>query len=237
MDCLILRLDAPMMSFGAVVVDQRNPTWRFPAASMLTGLLGNTLGWSYHDTDRQQELQDRLRFAARWDAEPEPMREYQTVDLGQDFLLDTGWTTRGQAEKRKGGDAKKGTHIRERDYWANGVLTVALTLDGEGDLSISDLEAALKEPARPPFFGRKNCLPAGPLFAGRRQAESVKEALAREPLADIGSRRRPERIQAQWPIDEGEATQVEERYDLRDWVGNIHRGSRRYAQGFLEVMA
>lgn len=102
MDCLLLRLDAPLMSFGAVTVDQINPTWRFPARSMLVGLLGNALGWDHRDTGRLQALQARLRFAARWDAEPELLTEYQTVDLGQDFMMDTGWTTRGSAKTAKG---------------------------------------------------------------------------------------------------------------------------------------
>ena len=132
MDCLLLRLDAPLMSFGSVVVDQLNPTWRFPARSMLVGLLGNALGWDHRDADRLQALQDRLRFAARWDAEPEPLTDYQTVDLGQGFMLDTGWTTRGQREDRRGGSAATGTHQRWRDHWANGVAAV---LDAAAALS------------------------------------------------------------------------------------------------------
>src|SRR5690606_15321069 len=140
MDVLILRFDAPLMSFGAVVVDQKNPTWRFPGAAMLTGLLANALGWDHRDTDRLQALQERLRFAARWDAEPELLSDYQTVDLGQPFMVDTGWTSRGKREDRKGGSAATGTHQRWREHWANGVATIALALDGEGSPSLWNLE-------------------------------------------------------------------------------------------------
>lgn len=237
MDCLMLRLDAPLMSFGAVVVDQINPTWRFPAKSMLVGLLGNALGWDHRDTVRLAALQARLRFAARWDAEPEPLTDYQTVDLGQDFLVDTGWTTRGRREDRKGGTAATETHIRLRSYWANGVATVAIALDGEGETTLDALEAALRQPARPLFIGRKPCLPAAPLLIGRRMAAGVKAALAAEPLADIGPRRRPGRIHALWPLDEGPGASAEERFDLRDWANNIHCGAERYAVGTLEVTA
>lgn len=235
MNCLILRFDAPLMSFGAVVVDQLNPTWPFPAASMLAGLFGNALGWDHSDTEPLQRLQDRLRFAARWDAEPAPLTEYQTVDLGQDFMTDTGWTTRGQREDRGKGEATRGTHQRWRDHWANGVLTLAVALDREDTPTIDDLENALAAPARPIFIGRKPCLPAGPILVGRRQADGVRDALAAEPLADIGPRQRPDRIRALWPLDELAGIQQEERYDQRDWPNNIHRGSRRYALGFLEV--
>jgi CRISPR system Cascade subunit CasD len=235
MDVLLLRFDAPLMSFGAVVVDQNHRVWRFPGVAMLTGLLGNALGWDHRDTDRLQALQDRLRFAARWDAEPELLTDYQTVDLGQDFLIGTGWTTRGRREDRKGGTAAEGTHVRYRDYWANGVATVALALDGEGDPMLGTVEAALRHPARPLFLGRKPCLPAAPILLGRRQAASLRAALAAEPLAPIGPRRRPQRVEALWPLDEGEGFHTEERYDGRDWSNNIHVGSRRYAVGFMEV--
>ena len=237
MDVLMLRFDAPLMSFGAVVVDQKNPTWRFPGSAMLTGLLANALGWDHRDTDRLQVLQERLRFAARWDAEPELLTEYQTVDLGQPFMVDSGWTTRGKREDRKGGSAATGTHQRWRDHWANGVATVALALDGEGSPSLEDLERALRSPARPLFLGRKPCLPAGPIFIGHRNARGVKTALASEPLADRGNRKRPARIEALWPLDEGAGIGTEERFDQRDWHNNIHRGSRRYAVGLLEITA
>ncbi|PPE65026.1 type I-E CRISPR-associated protein Cas5/CasD [Caldimonas caldifontis] len=237
MDVLLLRLDAPLMSFGAVVVDQNHPVWRFPGVAMLTGLLGNALGWDHRDTDRLQSLQDRLRFAARWDAEPELLTDYQTVDLGQDFMIGTGWTTRGRREDRGKGAATTGTHIRYRDHWANGVATIALALDGEGEPGFAALEQALRCPARPLFLGRKPCLPAGPLLLGRRKAEGVRAALAAEPLADIGPRRRPGRIPALWPLDEAQGAQVEERYAPRDWRNNIHRGTERHAVGFLEVTA
>lgn len=241
MDCLILRFDAPLMSFGSVVVDQLNPTWRFPGKSMLAGLLGNALGWDHRDADKLQALQDRLRFAARWDAEPVPLTDYQTVELGHEFMRGTGWTTRGKVEERGGEIAKRiretdhYTHQRWRDHWANGVATVALTLDGEGCPTVGDLESALRTPARPLFIGRKPCLPAAPILIGRRQAEGVKGALAAEPPADIGPRRRPRSLPALWPLDEGPGASSEERYDLRDWEQNIHRGSERYAVGYLEV--
>lgn len=236
MQCLMLRFDAPLMSFGSVEVDQLNPVWRFPACSMLTGLLGNALGWDHRDEQRLQALQTRLRFAARWDAEPELITDYQTADLGQDFMIDTGWTTRGKREDRKGGDAARtGTHQRWRDYWANGVVTVALALDTDDEPDIDALERALRSPARPLFIGRKACLPAAPILIGRREATSVKAALAAEPLADVSPRRRPERVFALWPASEGDGVQSEERFDLRDWGNNIHRGSALYAVGHIEV--
>lgn len=234
MDCLLLRLDAPLMSFGGVVIDQINPVERFPGRSLLTGLLGNALGWDHRDSAALARLQERLRHAARWDAQPEHIVDYQTVDLGQAHLVDTGWTTRGRREDRGSGKATSGTHQRYRHYWANGVATVAIALTDAEAPDLAALERALCSPARPLFIGRKPCLPAARILLGRRQAAKLRIALAAEPLADIGTRGRPAAIEACWPADEGAGQDVIERYDLRDWPNNLHRGSQAYAVGILE---
>lgn len=240
----MLRLDAPLMSFGGVLVDQINPVDRFPGRSLLAGLLANAMGWDHRDAAAIEQLQTRLRHASRWDAEPECIVDYQTVDLGQDFMQDTGWTTRGRREDRGGGEATSGTHQRYRHYWANGCATVALALtdaDAPGaggrtaeSIDLAALEAALRRPARPLFIGRKTCMPAAPLLLGRRSATGVRAALAAEPLAAVAPRRPPSRVSACWPAEETPGAQEIVLDDLRDWTSNLHRGSQRYAVGFLE---
>lgn len=236
MQCLLLRLDAPLMSFGGVLVDQINPVDRFPGCSLLSGLVANALGWDHADVDRIADLQRRLRHAARWDAAPERIMDYHTVDLGQSFMQDTGWTTRGHREERGKGAATSGTHPRYRYYWANGCATVAMTLLDDGAApDLATIESALRRPARPLFVGRKACVPAAPVLLGRREAGSLRDALEAEPLADIGTRRRPDRIEALWPADEGAGAQTLDLADQRDWRHNAHRGTRRYAVGHLEI--
>lgn len=234
MDCLMLRFDAPLMSFGGVVVDHNHPVDRFPGLAMLTGLLANALGWHHRDVARLQALQARLRFAARWDCPPERLLDYQTVDLGQEHLDGTGWTTRSVREDRGSGAATSGTHIRLRHYWANGVLTLALALDGDTAPTLDELEQALRAPARPLFLGRKACLPAAPLFLARSTAESLRLALAQEPLASRATAKPEHKLQACWPEGDGEG-ESREVYDVRDWGNQMHLGSRRMTHGYLEV--
>ena len=64
---LVLRLEAPLLAFGGVAIDQIGPTRDFPSASLLTGLLANALGWRRTEAAAHQRLQDRLIFAARLD--------------------------------------------------------------------------------------------------------------------------------------------------------------------------
>lgn len=184
MEVLLLELDAPLMSFGGVMVDARGDTQDFPALSMLTGLLANALGYRHGDTGRLERLQERLRYAVREDRRGRRLRDFQTLDLGQDFLRQ-GWTTRGAPERRSGGTAKTGTHIRERWYLAGALYLVAVTLEPAAEEpTLEDLEEALRQPARPLFLGRKSCLPARPLVgpgAARRKAGSLYEALCSAP--------------------------------------------------------
>ena len=237
MRVLLLRFDAPLMSFGDVIVDQHNVTDRFPRLSLLTGLFGNALGYRHGDAEALDRLQARLEFAARWDVEPTALVDYHTVDLGQPKMAGKGWTTWGMPEHREGGpDARLGTHIRYRHYWANGVMTVAVTLNGEDAPTRGDLAEALRAPARPLFLGRKTCLPAAPLLRGVSDAPDVLAALrAAPPEPAPGRRLAAAPRSACWPVHLGPELpgQVVAIYDQRDWRNQIHTGRRLRREGVL----
>jgi len=237
-DVLLLRLDAPLMSFGGVRVDEVNKTEAFPLRSMVAGMLANALGYEHRDFSRTSDLQRRLRLAARQDAPGQRLVDYQTVDLGQDFLLQ-GWTMRHRVESRKGGNASEGTHIRYRHYLADALYTVALSLDPpEGSPSLDDLEAALREPERPLFLGRKPCIPSAPLLLARRSAPSLREALRTTPVARRRHQQgRQERLLAWWPADEEETpdSRLIPVFEDRDWENQIHTGRRFLREGLLSL--
>ncbi len=234
---LLLRLEAPMMSFGGVAVDHHNPTDRFPATSLLAGLLANALGYSHSDTEALESLQARIRYAARWDVDPVSLRDYQTVDLGQPHLAKPGWTTRGKPEHRDGGpDARFGTHQRYRHYWADGVMTVALTLT-PGNPDLEAVAAALAHPARPLFIGRKNCLPSSRLLLGVRSAEDLLDALRAEPL-DPRAGDQAVSFEACWPQAPNEVVAMplrEMRSSLRNWRLQVHTDAKPMVIGHIEV--
>ena len=235
MDVLLLRLEAPLMAFGGPIVDNYGVVQPFPAASMLTGLIGNALGWEHKDGAALNMLQSRLRFAARIDRLGQEITDYQTVDLGQDFMLSTGWTTWGKREDRAGAlETRTGTHIRYRHYRADACIIVTLSLDSAEESPTPDaVERALVEPARPLFLGRKTCLPASPLLLGRTTALSLIEALRTVPMRDAVQ------VQAQWPADEeGPApNRLLAITDERDWVNQVHCGERLVRHGELVLEA
>lgn len=239
MDILLLRFDAPLMSFGAVMVDQHGPTDRFPGLSMLAGLFGNALGLRHGDAHALEALQNRIEYAARWDIEPKELLDYHTVDLGQAKMSEPGWTTRGEPEHRTGGAAAaQGIHQRYRHYWANGVMTLAVGLRGEGaEPSAATLAERLRQPARPLFLGRKTCLPSAPLLLGRADAPDVVAALRTAPVARRPGHVPATRMAACWPLGFGEIGPGRRVpvYDRRDWRNQVHAGRRQRYEGWLEV--
>ena len=233
----MLNLEAPLMAFGGETIDNYGVIRPFPAASMLTGLLANALGWRRVERERHQALQDRLVFAARIDREPHGgmrMTDFQTAELR---AADKGWTTRGEPEGRAGGANTYGApHLRYRDYWADAFATVALRLlPGNDSPTLDEVALALREPARPLFIGRKPCLPSSPLFAGFVEGDTALAALLAWPLSSVGKKAGPnDSIRVLWPKEEGaegvEAVRTYTITDQRNWLSGLHGGGRWVAE-------
>lgn len=219
MEILLLRLDAPMMSFGSVLIDNLGRTSPFPGKSMLTGLLANALGYQRSEHERLEGLQDRLRHSVRREREGQVLLDYQTVELGQEFLRsDRAWTSWGTLDVRAG-QSSEATHERFRYYLAGAAFTVAISLQGPGP-SVHEVGLALEQPKRPLFLGRKSCPPASPIFLGITQADSLREAILGAPGLGEGPRT------LWWP--EGDSPEHEKHpiylCDIRDWRNQIHVG-------------
>ncbi len=236
---LLLHLESPLMAFGGETIDNYGVIRWFPAASMLTGLFANALGWRRVEPERHQRLQDRLVFAARIDREPAGrarLTDFQTAQLGGN---DQGWTTRGQPEGRAGGANTYGApHLRYRDYFADMRVTVALRLEPEDEApALARLAAALQEPARPLFIGRKPCLPSGPLFGGFADGDTTLAALLAAPLNEGGENPAPRRLL--WPAGEGVAAIKPNRTnmltDQRNWASGLHGGGRLVCEGSIDL--
>ena len=237
MRVLVLRLDAPLVSFGSPMVDLNGVVQTFPTLSLLTGLLANALGWDHRDVDKLTSLQSRVRFAARIDRLGEALVDYQIADLGQPWMKpeNAGWTTRGEIAER-GGASGEGLHIRYRHYRADSVHTVTLTLAGEGDPTVDELAQALREPARPLFIGRKCCLPASRLLLDTVEAPSLLAALANIPRsarANSGPL-----LACWWEGDDSTGSVGDSRVvpvtDERDWKNQIHTGRRLMREGRVD---
>lgn len=238
MRALLIRLDAPLMSFGAPLIDSFGVVQEFPGLSLLTGLFGNALGYRHGEADALNRLQDRIRYAVCRERQGEKLRDFQTIDFarGSNDLKrakTVGWTRKGRVEQRAGSaDTLRQKHIRYRDYWAGARYLIALALEPAGEApDLNALSRALREPRRPLFIGRKTCLPARPLLVGVLECESLVHALQRSACS-------LDRELAVWWA-ETDGAGVEEAsvripiVDERDWTTQLHGGQRIVRRGVL----
>ena len=227
---LVLRLEAPLMAFGGIAIDQVGPIRDFPSASMITGLIGNAFGWHWNDRGAHQTMQDRLVFGARREQEGTIVTDVQNAQLAK---TDKGWTTRGSPEGRAG--ASYGApHRRTRDYHADLSVCAVMRFTDESKPTLDDVAHALESPRRPLYIGRKPCLPTKPLVApgSYRWATgaTVHEALCSIPGGGG--------MRAFWPAAEGPdfgngVDRVIDMPDLRNWRTGLHAGWRRVVEGRL----
>ena len=233
---LVLRLQAPMMSFGGVAIDQVGAVRDFPAASMLTGLIGNAFGWYWSDSDSHQAIQGRLVFAARRDREGPLLTDTQNAQLDKN---EKGWTTRGKPEGRDGG-SYSAPHRRLRDYHADLSALVVLRFDPtETTPTLEQLAVAFDRPARPLFLGRKPCLPSAPLLSPDPNRWVIGDT-AHEALISVPGR--GGRLRAMWPVAQGPELgdavfRIVDLADLRNWRTGLHGGSRRVVEGWIAPAA
>ena len=227
---LVLRLDAPLVSFGGVAIDQVGPVRDFPAASMLTGLIGNAFGWHWSDSAAHQSIQDRLIFAVRREREGVLLTDTQNAQITK---ADKGWTTYGVPEGR-GGASYDAPHRRLRDSQADMSVTVVLRFERAAVCpTLNALAEALDRPARPLFLGRKPCLPSRPLLA-KEPARWVTGDTAYESLCRVPGEGRE--LRGSWSVGQGPEEgdgidRVIDLVDMRNWRTGLHGGSRQVVEG------
>lgn len=228
---LLIRLSSPLIAFGGETIDNFGVIRDFPALSMITGLIANALGWDRADDSAHNRLQTRLRIGTRLEVEGSRLTDFQTAQLG---ASDKGWTTWGTAEERSGGVASYDSpHLRYRDYHADLTALVALRLEPVDEApTLDDISAALDQPKRPLFIGRKPCLPTARLFAGWMEADTVLQALERVPFPEHSKG-----LKAQWPDGEGNLAgdRVLHLCDERNWTSGVHGGWRPVREGVLQA--
>lgn len=235
---LVLRLEAPMVAFGDIMIDSLGPIREAPAVSAISGLLANALGLRREQSSALSRLQERLVIACRLDQVGSRLTDFQTAQLG---AKDRWWTTDGTVQERAGGpNTFDSPHIRERDYNCDVRMLVLLRLRDTAEApTLDDVAHAVQWPARPLFLGRKCCLPSAPLFVGFVDAVTAFEALRSVPLFARESRsyriRRDElsEIVVTLPPDDPcpEGFQTVYATEWRDWPAGVHAGEQRRHRG------
>lgn len=141
MATLLLRLAAPLQSWGAESKFEERRTMNFPTKSGVIGMLAAALGYSREEPP--YEL-NKLRFGVRIDREGKLIRDYHTA------VGEKPYTT-------------------NRYYLSDAIFLVGLESDDMDFLKT--IENALKNPVFPLFLGRRSCPPTMPLVLGMSDTE------------------------------------------------------------------
>ena len=185
---LLLRLEAPLQSWGLHGRFSSKDTYRSPTKSGVVGLIANAMG-----RDRTDPIDDiaQCTMAVRIDREPRIETDFQTAGSGnaEPLLSLHGREKIGYFAPKSESDTAKGSNpiVMRRHYLADGSFVVAL--GGPPD-TLTAAATAVQAPARPLYLGRRGFIPTRPIFEGLVEAADLLDALHQAPHHGTGETQR-----------------------------------------------
>lgn len=168
MATLLLRLAAPLQSWGSDSKFETRKTNREPTKSGVIGLLAAALGLTRNE-DQSLQLLNNLRFAVRVDQEGQLLRDYHTANNP---------TPDQVRDARRRGKTPSAPYVTRRYYLSDAIFLVGL--ESEDESLLHQLQQALTHPVYPLFLGRRSCPPTLPLCLGIRTT-NLLDTLETEP--------------------------------------------------------
>ncbi|MFD9514872.1 type I-E CRISPR-associated protein Cas5/CasD [Streptomyces mirabilis] len=168
---LVLRLAAPLQSWGGPSRYNRRDTLLQPTKSGTLGLLAAADGRS-----RETSLSDLLglHLGVRVDQPGTLLRDYHTVSDHRGLPLPSAKVDAKGLQKKT--SPAKYTGVTQRYYLQEAVFTPVLR--GPAPL-LAGLEHAVRQPVFPLSLGRRSCPPTGPVSLGLRPDADLQEVLVR----------------------------------------------------------
>lgn len=139
MKTLIIKLAAPLQSYGNEATFNRRTSYRYPSKSAVLGMIAAALGYRRNNTKKITAL-NQLQMAVRIDQPGETLTDFQIIEYDR------------KKQKRS---------LSYRDYLQDAVFVVAIS--GENN-QIDQIDDALHHPIFQLFLGRRANVPAGPLI-------------------------------------------------------------------------
>lgn len=165
MKYLVLRLCAPLMSFGEGDYWDIRGTGVFPTKSAVVGMLAACMGWPREEWEKIASLSEGISVSVRQDNSFSILRDYHTI-------LNT---------LKADGKPNENAVQSYRFYLMDAEFTVLVS--PVSDELYREIKSALSDPVWPVFLGRKSCTPCAPVFWGEEiEYENAREALHNLPL-------------------------------------------------------
>ncbi len=165
MKYLVLRLSAPLMSFGEGDYWDIRGTGVFPTKSAVVGILAACFGWSREETEKIAGLSGDISVSVRQDNTFPILRDYHTI-------LNT---------LKSDGKPNENAVQSYRHYLMDAEFSVLIW--PRNDSLYQEIKSALFDPVWPVFLGRKSCIPCVPVFWGEEtEMDDAKKAFENLPL-------------------------------------------------------
>ncbi|EMF02057.1 type I-E CRISPR-associated protein Cas5/CasD [Streptomyces mobaraensis NBRC 13819 = DSM 40847] len=211
---LVLRLAAPLQSWGGPSRYNRRETLPQPTKSGVLGLLAAAEG-----RPREASIADLvdLDMGVRVDQPGTLLRDYHTVSDHRGLALPSAKVDGKRVQKRT--TPAKYTGVTQRYYLQDAVFVVALR--GSAPL-LAGLERAVRHPAFPLSLGRRSCPPTGRVSLGLHHDADLTAVLGTVPWEAAEHHRRRIRgsevtleATVEDPAGEVLAADVPDTYDLK----------------------
>lgn len=154
MATLLLRLAAPLQSWGSSSKFEIRTTEKMPTKSGMVGMLAAALGLR---RDADLSRLNALKFGVRADREGEDITDFHMAH------------------------SEKSSYVTYRHYLCDAVFLAGL--EGEEEL-LKELEVALHNPQFPLFLGRRSCPPTLPVVMGIRNLPLETALRKEAPLTE-----------------------------------------------------
>ncbi|MBI6550291.1 type I-E CRISPR-associated protein Cas5/CasD [Xenorhabdus lircayensis] len=170
---LVFRLYGALASWGVEAVGESRPTSTYPTRSAILGLLGAALGIRRDDETQLAALQQSVKVAIKQIVSGSLMRDYHTAQVPSHDKKQTHLTRKSELSDK----SKLNTVLSSRDYRADGLWIIAISLTEQANFPLSALRDALIKPVFTLSLGRKSCPLALPMMPKLAEYPSLKAAL------------------------------------------------------------
>lgn len=170
-----MHLAGPTASLAGVQYDAAPSVLPVPTRSMITGMLGGAMGWSYRDHALLQALQDELELGFVVHDPGTVIWDFQTTDMTKPHMVGAMWTLDANDSlgvfERAGGGKDRDTASRPLTCGIDMTAIVGVQRDPE------PLLAALRRPVFPVTLGRRGMFPTEPVAGEVLDVNGIGEGI------------------------------------------------------------
>jgi CRISPR system Cascade subunit CasD len=163
MPTLLLRLNAPLQSWGTSSTFNTRDTGYYPSKSGVIGMVASALGYDRNVDKKLLEELSGLKFGIRIDNRGILINDYQVTEIKE-----------YEFGKNRSEMKNYNSNISNRRYLSDATFLVGL--ESEDRQLIEKLFNAVKNPKFALFLGRRSCPPSFPLVLGVKE-ENLYDAL------------------------------------------------------------